>query len=674
MTLQAYTTILYKLFASIAFFTLLPETSYSTDIYWDESFEKLSIGNKVDLLEDASGSISYLDITSGKYDQLFKPSDKINLSLGYTDSYYWLRFTIDNQSRYMAFLELAQAGLPVADLYYQDDNNVIQHIKAGYQLNIRDKRVKHSYQVFPLPEGKRTYYVRLNTNSEPIPINLYSLEGFTLSANKQKIGYGIYLGLMLFVALNSIFLFISLRKGLYLFYSLIVLLYISYSAVVIDGFIVYFVPGVNLKFLYTTIPFIGIVLQTIYCIVFLELKKYSLKTYKVIKGLIIYFTVWMIMQFFLSFPLVQPVNTVHALISFGIMGYVGYKVYKKGNQLGRLFAFAYLIYFLLVAVQAIYINTGSPAYIGGLSYVAYATLAEAILLSFLLSRRFELEKRGIEDEKLAAQQKVVEKTMENERIINEQNIKLEQEVAKRTIELEQNNKKLREINREKEGIVNVVAHDLKSPLSTIISFTDLIKHEGSLSAKQEEYITVIDKVLCDGMNIIDDLMDSHSDDVDFNNPALEEFEIKTFINEWVKTFEQQLKRKEQRLVLSVDVVNPLMTSNKLLLSRILNNLLSNAIKFSDMKQEIHVSVKEFDSRLEFSVKDFGPGISIDDQQRMFKQFQKLSARPTAGESSNGLGLSIVKRLSRRLNARIILKSNVGEGSEFIIRFSKNMRQ
>ncbi|MCG8579923.1 MAG: sensor histidine kinase, partial [Bacteroidales bacterium] len=612
----------------------------------------------------------YADIASGSYDEQFVPSEKVNLSLGYTNSYFWLRFTVDNQSSYIAFLELAQTGLPIADLYFHDNDNKVQHIKAGYEVNVREKFVKHSYQIFPLPMGKRTYYVRLNTNSEPIPINLYSRKGYSLSANKQKLGYGIYLGLMLFVALNSLFLFASLRKGLYLFYSLIVGIYICYSAIVIDGFIVYFFPNVNLKFLYTTIPSIGIVLQTIYCLVFLEVKKYSIKTYTIIKGFVIYFTLWMLVQFFLSFPVVQPVNTVHALLSFGIMGYVGFKVYKKGNQLGRLFALAYLIYFILVAVQAIYINTGSPSYIGGLSYVAYATLAEAILLSFLLSRRFEMEKRAIEHDKMTAQLKLIEKTKENERIINEQNIKLEREVTKRTKELEANNKKLREINREKDGIVNVVAHDLKSPLSTIVSFTDLIKHEGSLSTKQNEYISVIDKVLNDGMDIIDDLLDINSDDEGVNNTPLEEFDLKSFMNEWLKTFEQKLKDKEQQAILSIDIDKPKFKSNQVLLSRIMNNLLSNAIKFSDMRQEIHVSVKEYDSTVDFSVKDFGPGISIDDQQKMFKQFQKLSARPTAGESSNGLGLSIVKRLSKRLNGKVILKSTLGEGSEFTIRFTK----
>lgn len=669
MTKKQYNNLAYKFIILFLYIFLFPANSFSTDIVWKDTWDKQSIGNKVAILEDESGHITFLDIVSGKYDKQFKPSEKIILSLGYTNSFFWLRFTIDNQSTNMLFLELAQAGLPIAELYYHDDSLGVDYIKSGYELNVQNKVVKSSYQTFPLPPGKKTYYVRLNTNSEPIPINLYTHEGFSLSANKQKIGYGIYLGLMLFVALNSIFLFASLRKGLYLFYSLIVVLYISYSAIVIDGFIVYFIPNVNLKFLYTTIPSIGIVLQTIYCLLFLEVKKYSLKTYNTIKIFIIYFAVWMIVQFFLSFPVVQPINTVHALISFGIMGFVGFKVHKNGNSLGRLFAFAYFVYFLLVAVQAIYINTGSPAYIGGLSFVAYATLIEALLLSFLLSRRFELEKRLIEQEKMEAQKKVIEKTKENERIMSGQNIKLEQKVAERTEELQQNNKKLREINREKDGIVNVVAHDLKSPLCTIVSFTDLIKKEGTLSTKQNDYISIIDKVLIDGMNLIDDLLDANSGE-SADTPSLEQIEIKPFMSQWLKTFEHELKRKKQIVKLNIDIHDPTLISNQIILGRILNNLLSNAIKFSSKEQEIHVNVKESNNSIDFSVKDFGPGISIDDQRKIFRQFQKLSARPTGGESSSGLGLFIVKLLTKRLNGKIKLHSTLGIGSEFIVQLDK----
>ena len=129
-------------------------------------------------------------------------------------------------------------------------------------------------------------------------------------------------------------------------------------------------------------------------------------------------------------------------------------------------------------------------------------------------------------------------------------------------------------------------------------------------------------------------------------------------------------RKKQKLKLNIQVSNSHINTDPLLLQRILNNLLSNAIKFSEIKKRIFISVKENQSTFDFSVKDEGPGISKDDQEKMFKRFQKLTARPTQGESSNGVGLSIIKALTYKLGGEIIVNSQLGQGTEFIIRLKK----
>lgn len=657
---------------------VLPLLSKAQSITWSENNGLLSIGDRIELLEDKDGILSFEDVSSEKFRNSFSPSNSKILSLGYTDSYFWLRFDINNQSKEDILLELAQAGIPSADFYYRIDTSLIMHTKAGYIVGMADKTVKNSFQLFIIPPGQSVYFVRINSNSEPIPVNLYDRKTYELAANKQKIGYGIYLGLMIFVALNSIFLFISLHKRLYLFYALIVVLYMSYAAMVIDGFIVYLMPGVDLKFLYTTIPAFGITLQTIYCLVFLEAKKYTPKVYKIVSGIIIYFAIWMFAKFFFSFPIVQPINTVNALVSFLIMGIVGVKVGNNGNKMGYYFALAYFIYFLLVATQALYINTGSPKYLGGLSYVAYATLIEAFLLSFLLSRRFEWEKTEIERERLAAQVKVVEKTLENEKIIKEQKDKLEHQVAQRTIELQNTNQqlsdinsKLLDLNREKDGLINMVAHDLKSPLCSIIGFIELIKREGELNPKQNEYLSIIDSVSQDGMYLIDDFLDVHSFEYGDSKVNIKQIHLVEFVTDWLKTFNQQISNKEQKLILETNIETPLYQTDPFMLSRVLNNLLSNAIKFSQKGKSIFVSVSQTDKVINFSVKDEGPGISVNDQNLMFKRFQKLSARPTAGESSNGLGLSIVQALIEKLEGKIVVKSQLGVGTEFIISLPAN---
>ncbi|MBS2210107.1 hypothetical protein KEM09_01760 [Carboxylicivirga mesophila] len=96
-------------------------------ITWDEKKEFSSIGDQVELLEDQSGQLTFKDVSSKAIEEQFKPSDSKILSLGYTDSYFWLRLTIHNQTKENAILELAQAGIPSADYYYQEDSIRIHH-------------------------------------------------------------------------------------------------------------------------------------------------------------------------------------------------------------------------------------------------------------------------------------------------------------------------------------------------------------------------------------------------------------------------------------------------------------------------------------------------------------------------------------------------------------------
>jgi signal transduction histidine kinase len=107
------------------------------------------------------------------------------------------------------------------------------------------------------------------------------------------------------------------------------------------------------------------------------------------------------------------------------------------------------------------------------------------------------------------------------------------------------------------------------------------------------------------------------------------------------------------------------------LGRIVDNLLTNAIKFSPRNLSVDLAAGRSNGHLWISIKDQGPGFSERDKLQMFQKFKKLSARPTAGETSNGLGLAIVKTLVDRLNGQIDLITGEGKGSEFIVKLPLN---
>lgn len=640
----------------------LPVLIYSQDIVWSEESSFLELGDKLELLEDETGTLTFEQVSSPAYNNKFQKSDNVNLSLGYTESFFWLRFTIDNKSKNDLTLEIAQAGLPIADLYYQRENMPVKYVAAGYQIPFNEKLIKNSFQVFPISSGKTTCYIQLNTNSEPIPIHLFDKQTFETKSTNQKFSYGIYLGLMFFVVLNNFFFFISFKKYIYLFYTFIVLLYISYSAAVIDGFIVYFMPQVDLIFLYTTIPALGIIIQTIYCLLFLETKKYIPKIHKIIIGVIIYFGAWFLAKFFFSFPIVQPINTVNALISFFVMAYVGIKVGANGNRLGYYFAIAYFIYFILVAMQALYINTGAPDYIGGLSHVAYATLIESLILSFLLSKRSEWEKNEIEKDKMEAQEQVLETIRENEQIVQEQNILLEEQVTIRTAQLQEinaelitTNDKLVEMDQYKESMTAMIVHDFKNSLNTVISFSESTPSQRRLKSIRHAGQFMLNLVL----NMLD-VQKFENTKVDL---ALANYPISKVIHEAIDQLNYLIEQKAIKLTIN---------QNKEfysrfdydLVTRVFLNILSNAIKYVDNKGVIEITAEKKGDFVHVSLKDNGAGIPDDKIHLVFDKFSQIKARKSESIRSTGIGLTFCKIVVEAHGGEIDVESQEGQGSNF----------
>jgi signal transduction histidine kinase len=107
-------------------------------------------------------------------------------------------------------------------------------------------------------------------------------------------------------------------------------------------------------------------------------------------------------------------------------------------------------------------------------------------------------------------------------------------------------------------------------------------------------------------------------------------------------------------------------TDKNLLERALQNLISNAIKFSNTNSEIYITTYQNKEDLVFEIKDFGVGISKEDQSKLFKRYSELHTKPTGEESSNGLGLNIVKRIADELGGTISFDSVVGQGSTFYL--------
>lgn len=242
------------------------------------------------------------------------------------------------------------------------------------------------------------------------------------------------------------------------------------------------------------------------------------------------------------------------------------------------------------------------------------------------------------------------------------------EVEVSRLKLQAKNEKLAELDREKDHLIGIVAHDLRAPMAKVSGLSELISLSGSLNSEQENLLEMIQKVSEEGNRLIGDLLMVAEAESERASLVREEFEISSLLEEVLGTYQKQADHKQIELNGTCTPGEIQFNSDRTLLSRILENLLSNAIKFSDSGSSVSLTAVSQSAGLRISVIDQGPGISPEDQKRMFRKFERLSAQPTAGESSTGLGLSIIKALTEKLKGTIEVESELGEGTAFHLDF------
>ncbi len=275
-----------------------------------------------------------------------------------------------------------------------------------------------------------------------------------------------------------------------------------------------------------------------------------------------------------------------------------------------------------------------------------------IFLSILAIISWQVNKRRrLINEKLALQ--------------NQQINKKQQEIDTQNETLSKRNQLLSDLNHEKDTLMSIVAHDLKSPLNRIVGLATLIELEGKLTDQQNDYLQMLKDVTKSGANLITDLLDVHAIEENTQAPASMNFDLATLLKDRVDYFQAIAVTKGIKLESNLLHAAPFI-SDSTYINRIVENLLSNAIKFSQPGTTVIVSGKCENDKAYIYIKDQGPGFTQADRSSLFKKFRRLSAQPTAAESSNGLGLAIVKTLVDRLGGTIELVSEYGKGSEFTV--------
>lgn len=266
------------------------------------------------------------------------------------------------------------------------------------------------------------------------------------------------------------------------------------------------------------------------------------------------------------------------------------------------------------------------------------------------------------------------------RMINEQNLQIlnqkskiyeqAKSIAEKNESLLENNSMLEELNEEKTYIMNVVAHDLKSPLNQIQGLAEVIKlEEGNLSATQLECLTNINVSSERLSKMINRILNTRAIDSESGEYKASDVDLKPLLDQAVLNFQPLADRKNITIVTPKSFSPTIVRGDTHYIQQVLENIISNAIKFSPNNKKVELALSVEGDKAIMSFMDQGPGLSKEDKNSLFKEYANLSAAPTGGESSTGLGLSIVKKYVDLMEGDIWCESTQGEGATFYLTFN-----
>jgi len=227
--------------------------------------------------------------------------------------------------------------------------------------------------------------------------------------------------------------------------------------------------------------------------------------------------------------------------------------------------------------------------------------------------------------------------------------------------------KLKKAKKQKADFISMITHELKTPLTPIIGFSDALKDSeilGTLSPKQLDAVETISKNADRLHSIIGDLLDSHRLDLEKIKFNFTEVDVVELINSVINNYEKEIDSK--KIHVTVIAYPPMfLTTDQQRVEQVLTNIFVNSLDFvSKNTGEIVVSAKRVGGNVQFSIKDNGAGISPEEIVHIFDTFSQIETKLTRKHGGAGLGLAICKALVAKLGGKIWVESELGKGSNF----------
>jgi signal transduction histidine kinase len=247
------------------------------------------------------------------------------------------------------------------------------------------------------------------------------------------------------------------------------------------------------------------------------------------------------------------------------------------------------------------------------------------------------------------------------------NIELEAKVEERTCELASQAERIAKLSEQKDELLGMVAHDLRSPLTSICGYLEVIDQQLACGERPERAradLGVTREIVHEMADLLNDLLDVAR--IESGRVRIEPTpeSVEGLFGTCLRHFEVLVASRGLTLRLDVEPGLPQVRCDRRRIAQVLSNLVHNAVKFSGEGGEIVLSARREGGELRLSVADTGPGIPEGELEAIFGQFVQSTATEAVSHGGAGLGLAIARKLVLLHGGRIWAESNVGDGARF----------
>jgi signal transduction histidine kinase len=227
---------------------------------------------------------------------------------------------------------------------------------------------------------------------------------------------------------------------------------------------------------------------------------------------------------------------------------------------------------------------------------------------------------------------------------------------------------LSKANADKDRFLGMCAHDLRNPLSSIRGLAELMDENaiGELTAEQREIVQTIHAASQSMLQLVNELLDVATIEAGHLKLDKTPTSVVEIVERSVHLSNMEAAKKSTRIEIVKTSGDPIVDVDRNKIRQVVDNLISNAVKYSPRGSIITVLIHANDSVAGFAVRDSGPGVPEHERHKLFKDFGRLSAQPTGGEKSTGLGLAICRKIVEAHSGTIGVNSVPGQGAEFFV--------